>query len=171
MSSAGQGKVQVRELAPSAGYHCNPLTITVYGCPVIDLRPPATGARHKAMIRGGLRRSARHCQRHDQFRSNVHLYSCCNGEFVIFGHCRPRKASRPGGKYPVPFAIRDTIPKTTREKQFVRLSPSELRLGGGGPNVLKGFYNIFDRSRVQSSDGPTARRSKDGSTVTFGPDR
>jgi len=105
MSSAGQGKVQVRELAPSAGYHCNPIDITVYGCPGDRPRRPLRALRHKRHDRGGAE-GGRHPSLPNgtiRFRSNVHLYSCVDGEFVIFGPLPAKESLQAGGKYPVPL--------------------------------------------------------------------
>ncbi len=125
------------------------INITVYGTPVLDViirvgpyAPDAAGVRAIESI-GRLSQDGT-----IDFEPDSYIRAFVQGESVVFGPFNPAgEMDRylPGQKYPISLTVgSDSIP----ERCATLLGP-HVRLGGGGANVLAGFFNVFAKLKVQ----------------------
>lgn len=133
----------------------DPVNITVYGNPVLDVIVSvgpysANATAMKAINRIGKIRPDGTIE----FKPDSYIVCYLQREALVFGPLNPRgeiDAYLPGGKYPIPLSVGEQI-LTSRgiQKDFItELIGPEMRLGGGGANVLGGFFNIFAQLKVQ----------------------
>jgi hypothetical protein len=152
--------------------HRDRVNITVYGNPVLDvIVNVAEGAAHLserdaiekvAMIRsnGNL-----------EFTADSYIGFDLMGETIIWGPFNAanqedryllgqkyklrasttdqRPTHQPGGKYKVHVSRMDLEPDGLEWLHFPMLPSPTARIGGGGPNVLFGFYDVFAQLKVE----------------------
>ena len=130
----------------------DPVNITVYGNPVLDViirvGPYATNATAVRAINkiGRIRPEGA-----IEFQPDSYIVCFLQRDAAIFGPLNPNGQMDfvlPGGKYPVPFSIGGHA-NNLEEKVYTQLAGPELRLGGGGANVLSGFFDIYAQLKVQ----------------------
>jgi hypothetical protein len=129
------------------------VNITVYGNPVLDvvvqLGPFAINARAKRALE---KIAAIHPDGAIEFKPDSFIVMYHQREEYVFGPLNPSgrlEVFRPGGKFPVPFCIGRESLVHAAPSHVTELVGPELRLGGGGANVLDGFFDVFAQLKVQ----------------------
>jgi hypothetical protein len=141
---------EIREVQKAATK--DPVNITVYGNPILDVilrvGPYATNAAAMRALKQIARISP---DGTIEFEADSYIICYLQKEEFIFGPLNPHgrmDALLPGGKYVVPFTI-GRLGLTPHSGKVTTLVAPELRLGGGGANVLNGFFDVFAQLKVQ----------------------
>jgi hypothetical protein len=133
----------------------DPVNITVYGNPVLDvIASVAEGSAHVfdrvALEKVATIRSSGNLE----FRPDTYICFFLQGEPILWGPFNPggqQEVYAVGQKYKMP-SLSGTEARsqlTTRAKSVTTLPGPSLHIGGGGVNVLFGFYDVFARLKVQ----------------------
>jgi hypothetical protein len=132
------------------------INITTYGNPVVDLIADVGIHVCNLPNRKALEKVATvHPDGTIEFRPDTYVICYLQGETCVFGPFAPagqNGAYAPGGKYRVAMAMGDKAKEIVRKTSpdlVTELVAPEIRLGGGGANVLAGFFDVFGQLKVQ----------------------
>ena len=134
-----------------------PFNISVYGNPVLDVIAEVGEGAINATGRNVLEKVAKiQTNGSLNFRPNTYLGYRVEGERIVWGPFNPSNAGPvryvKGRKYRVPLHSGEAAERIISQAGNNAASfPSGIpaRIGGGGPNVLFGFYDVFAALRVE----------------------
>lgn len=131
----------------------DPVNITVYGNPVldviVDVRP---GARH-IPERNAIEKIAVISDSGNlEFKTDSYIGFYLSGEPVVWGPFNPNNGHEVysvGLKFSIHIHVGRDAKQLVSSRKVAMLPGPTLHIGGGGPNVLFGFYDIFAQLRVE----------------------
>jgi hypothetical protein len=134
----------------------DPVNMTVYTNPVVDLICPLGPHARDAPYLHPIRKIARiHPDGSVEFNPDSYIKCYVEDQLCVFGPLNADAhggAYVAGGKYPVRFTFGEhaaTLVRSIPSSSIAHLPTTLPRVGGGGTNVLAGFYDIFDKLKVQ----------------------
>jgi hypothetical protein len=134
----------------------DPVNMTVYGNPVVDLICPLGPRARDAAYRHPILKIAKiHSDGTLEFNPDSYISCFVEAQPCVFGPLNPDAQGgtyTAGGKYPVPVSFGEkarSLLLSISPNSVARLPTTMPRVGGGGTNVLAGFYDIFDKLKVQ----------------------
>src|ERR1035438_7235442 len=128
--------------------------LTPYGNPVLDvIITVGDGAAHQ-FERSALETTATIRRNGNlEFKPDSYIAFHLLGEPLVWGHLNPRSQDpvyTVGGKYRVPTVVGEAASQILNGDALVAaLAGPHLQLGGGGANVLYGFYDVFAQIKVE----------------------
>ena len=132
------------------------INITTYGNPVVDLIADVGIHVCNLPNRKALEKVATvHPDGTIEFRPDTYVVCYLQGETCVFGPFASDGENGeypPGGKYRIAMAMGDKakeIIRRTSQDLITELVAPLIRLGGGGANVLAGFFDVFGQLKVQ----------------------
>lgn len=132
------------------------VNMTVYGNPVIDLICPLGLHYRDAPYRHPIRRIATiHDDGTIEFKPDSYISCYVGDQPCMFGPLNPNANGgtySAGEKYPTDFTFGEratTLKESISANAIAELPTTTPRIGGGGANVLAGFYDVFDKLKVQ----------------------
>ncbi len=148
----------------------DPVNISVYGNPVLDVIVDVSNTSRHLAERDAVQQVATIRDSGNlEFRSNTYLGFFLQGELVVWGPFNPNNGHEVysvGQKFAVPISVGSKADNLLKSSTLEILPGPAQRLGGGGPNVLFGFYDVFAQLRVEllatvEKPGPGGRAKLD----------
>ena len=134
----------------------DPVNMTVYANPVVDLICPLGTHARDAPFRHPICKIAKlHPDGTIEFNPDSYISCYVDAQPCVFGPLNPDAQGgtyTAGGKYPVSFSFGDVarnLLKSVPSDSIAQLPMTMPRVGGGGTNVLAGFYDVYDKLKVQ----------------------
>lgn len=152
MTNSVHGNTLNDEVLREAGR--DPVNITVYGNPVLDVIVDVSESSRHIVERSAIEQIATICPNGNlEFRPDTYVCFYLGSEPIVWGPFNPKNQQEVysvGEKYPIPILSGDTAEQILESNPSVAIiaGPTQ-RLGGGGANVLFGFYDVFAQLKVE----------------------
>lgn len=133
----------------------DPVNISVYGNPVLDvIVNVGQGAGHVVECDAIEQVATIRPNGNLEFRSDTYLCFYLGIDPIVWGPFNPKgqqESYQVGGKYPITVHSGNaaSILIESNQSNVAVLPGPHLRLGGGGANVLFGFYDVFAQLKVE----------------------
>ncbi|MCF6155724.1 MAG: hypothetical protein E3K36_10815 [Candidatus Brocadia sp.] len=131
----------------------DPVNISVYGNPVLDVIVDVSNTSRHLAERDAVQKVATiHSSGDLEFQPNTYLGFFFQGKPVVWGPFNlnnGQKVYSVGKKFPVFISMGSEAENLLKSCTVAILPGPVQRIGGGGPNVLFGFYDVFAKLRVE----------------------